>query len=577
MPIGEVVYVGREQGSWSVPWDPRISRRHVELHCDGRHLEVKRIPTARNPVFFQGREVDQVTLHPGECFVIGHTTFTFLQQQASIALDAPPPLEEQSFSPQSLRQVTFRNPDHRLEVLTRLPEVISSGGDETERFGRLVNMLMAGAPAADAAAVVAVDCDPASAWEDADIRLLHWDRRLLTSGEFQPSRGLIVEACRLRRSVLHTWEQDDGERSPFTARQDIDWAACTPVILEGRPRWALYLAGAFRRPVLGGSDTTTHDLREDVKFLELVASMLAAVQRIRGLERREAMLSRFLPPVIVESLSREDPEHRLAPRETEVSVIFSDLRGFSLESERCTENLLDLLHRVGQALGVMTRCILEHGGVVGDFQGDAAMGFWGWPLEQDDRVERAARAALAIRRQFEAASRAEEGPLASFQVGMGIASGRAVAGRIGTEHHDKVTVFGPVVNIASRLEGMTKVLRAPILLDETTAAAVRRSVPASVARVRRLAVVKPYGMDTALTVSELLPPAPEHPLLTDEHVMWCDQAVDAFAAGRWDEAFELLHRMPAEDRGTDFLTIHIAQHNRTPPSDWDGAIPLQSK
>ena len=82
-----------------------------------------------------------------------------------------------------------------------------------------------------------------------------------------------------------------------------------------------------------------------------------------------------------------------------------------------------------------------------------------------------------------------------------------MAGKIGTVDQVKVTVFGPVVNLASRLEGMTKILRAPILLDEATAAAVRRQVPREVARVRRLAVVRPYGLDTPLEVSELLPPA----------------------------------------------------------------------
>ena len=87
-----------------------------------------------------------------------------------------------------------------------------------------------------------------------------------------------------------------------------------------------------------------------------------------------------------------------------------------------------------------------------------------------------------------------------------MATGRAVAGKIGTVDQVKVTVFGPVVNLASRLEGMTKILQAPILLDETTARIVRQQVPREVARVRRLAIVRPYGLDTPLEVSELLPP-----------------------------------------------------------------------
>ena len=118
---------------------------------------------------------------------------------------------------------------------------------------------------------------------------------------------------------------------------------------------------------------------------------------------------------------------------------------------------------------------------------------------------------------------------------------------------------------------------APILLDETTARAVREQVPRDVARVRRLAVIRPYGLDMPLEVSELLPPESQYPLLTDEHLAHCEAALDAFLAGRWSEAFELLHRTPTEDTVTDFLTVYIAQHNRTAPPDWDGVITLSSK
>jgi adenylate cyclase len=280
---------------------------------------------------------------------------------------------------------------------------------------------------------------------------------------------------------------------------------------------------------------------------------------------------------VLNTLSIEDPDMVLAPRETEISVLFCDLRGFSRHSEHHADSLLELLNRVSKALGVMTHHILEQGGVVGDFQGDAAMGFWGWPLAQPDAVLRTCRAALAIRREFEAAAKEPHSPLAGFHAGIGVATGKAVAGKIGTVDHVKVTVFGPVVNLASRLEGMTKILRAPILLDEATARAVREHVPRDAARVRRLAIVRPYGMDASLEVSELLPPASQYPLLTDEHLATSEAALDAFLAGRWSSAYELLHRMPAEDQVADFLTVYIAKNNRMPPPGWDGVIALESK
>ena len=580
LPKGDFVTLGRTAGVWAVPWDQHVSRHHVQLQWTGRELEVRGLSDTRNPVFFRGREVDKFSIEPGEHFVIGETTFTLSDRRVNMAADVPQPFRQQSFSSQYLKEIQFRNPDHRIEVLSRLPEVISGAADDSELCVRLVSMLLAGIPRTDTAAVVAVAGEiHADNGPPLPVSVLYWDRRLLTERDFQPSQRLIMEAVRQEQSVLHVWKgAEPTATQPFTARGNVDWAFCTPVPGEGSKGWALYLAGRFAvdLPNTPGS-SDPEDLREDVKFAELVGLVLGSLLRMRRLERRQTILSQFFSPVVLNTLSVEDPDVVLAPRETEVSVLFCDLRGFSRRAERDAGDLMELLNRVSQALGVMTHQILNQGGVVGDFQGDAAMGFWGWPLASDDTAERTCRAALGIRAEFESAARQSQGTLAGFNAGVGVATGKAVAGKIGTVDQSKVTVFGPVVNLASRLEGMTKILRAPILLDGQTAQAVRRQVPRDVARVRRLAVVCPYGLDTPLEVSELLPPVSEYPLLTDEHLDYCEEALDAFLAGNWSDAFELLHRTPPEDPVTDFLTVYIAQHNRTPPEDWDGVIALSSK
>jgi len=562
---GQSVVLGRTAGAWAVPWDHQISRRHAQVQWTGVRLEVLRTPEARNPIYFGGKEVQRCLLEPGDHFVIGQTTFTLADQQVNVTACAPQPVQQQSFSPQALRQVPFRNPDHRLEVLTRLPEVISGAAGDSELVVRLVGMLLAGVVRADAAAVVAAEADVPT------VRVLHWDQRLAVGSDFCPSQGLIVEAVRQHQSVLHVWRGEGAGGAPaFTESENYDWAFCTPVAGRASAGWALYVAGRFGAEREGpASSTDPTDLREDVKFTELVAAMLGSLRHMRLLEHRHATLSQFFSPVVLETLAVEDPEVVLAPRETVVSVLFCDLRGFSRESERHAADLLGLLGRVSNALSIMTRNIRQQGGVVGDFQGDAAMGFWGWPLAQPDAILRTCRTALAVRNEFEAT--------ADFHAGIGIATGRAVAGKIGTVDQVKVTVFGPVVNLASRLEGMTKILQAPILMDEATAREVRRVVPADVARVRRIARVRPYGLDTPLEVSQLLPPQSEYPQLTDEHLTIYERALDAFVAGRWSEAFELLHRIPPDDRVKDLLTVMIAQHNRTPPAGWNGVIPLATK
>jgi len=106
---------------------------------------------------------------------------------------------------------------------------------------------------------------------------------------------------------------------------------------------------------------------------------------------------------------------------------------------------------------------------------------------------------------------------------------------------------------------------------------VRERFAADEGRLRSLAKVMPYGMETPVVVSELLPGEGELPELSAVHLLAYDEAVAHFLAGRWEEAYAALHALPPGDRAQDFLTGHIVSHNRRPPPDWDGVVKLPSK
>ena len=565
LPGDELIELGRSGGEWSTPWDERISRKHVALRWLHDRLQVEMLPGAKNPVFFRGRKHDQFSVKPGEHFVIGATSFTLVEEKAEATLDAPSPVNERSFDAHELRRASFRHPDQRIAALARLPDIITGSANDSELFVRLVSVLMSGIPSAKGAALVKV----ADAGSPVDV--LQWDRRAIAGNDFHPSERLIREAVQRKESVVHVWNLASGTRSgDFTLSEGVDWAFCTPVPGNCCSGWAIYATGVFPSEIPNGDPEW---LRDDLKFAELVASTFSSLREAQLLVRRQAGLSQFLSPVVLHAISSSDPETVLAPREADVSVLFCDLRGFTSRSEQHASDLLGLLNRVSQALGVMTQHILGFGGVVGDFHGDAAMGFWGWPLPQSDAVVRACRAALAIRAEFEAAPSTDGSPLADFRIGIGIASGRAVAGKIGTVDQVKVTVFGPVVNLASRLEGLTKTLQAPILLDEVSTRIARAQLLPQEASLRRVAKVRPAGLQAAIEVSELLPPD----TLSAEHVAAYEAALDALIAGDWKKAFHLLHHMPAEDEVKDFLAVYIAQHGRLPPANWEGVIALREK
>ena len=565
---GEVVLLGREAGPFSVPWDNRVSRQHVELTLKSGTLHLQRLTEARNAVFVKGKDVTHAILHEGEHFVIGETTFRLVADRIGVSQQVSRPHREQVFPRDYLEQIPFRNARAQIEALAQLPQIISGAASESELYARLTSLLMSGVTRADAVALVRTRD---SAAETGRIEILHWDNRATERGEFTPSERLIRTALEREESILHVWTATEGTK--FTASHNADWAYCTPVLGEACRGWAIYVAGRFHESTPESSPSVAaDDLNDELKFTEVLAATLRSLRELSRLERQHTGLRQFFSPIVLDSLAKQDPDTALRPRESDVTVLFCDLRGFSRESER-SEDLLELLDRVSQALGVTTHQILQQGGVVGDFQGDAVMGFWGWPLEQQDAAARAARTALAIRAELVSPDRSEDDALSGFRLGIGIASGRAVAGKIGTTDQVKVTVFGPVVNLAARLETMTKTLRAPILLDESTADRIRELLGVETARVRCLATVRPAGLETPLVVSELLPAA-ENSSLSNEALASFEEAVREFTVGNWERAWELLHCVPADDRAKDFLTLLIAQHHRTPPDDWQGVIEL---
>ncbi len=617
LPVDQSVVLGR-QAQWSVGWDDRVSREHLRLIWNGKLLQVTQLPHARNPVFWRGQTAPNFELRPGDHFVLGSTTISLADDDVQASLDVPQPLREQTFSAQYLKRMRFRNADQRIENLSRLPELIAGATSDSELYVRLVNVLLAGVTTADAIAIV--ELQPAGA-DDREVRILHWDQRRLTSGRFQPSQRLIQEAVVRGESVLHVWNIL-GASQVFTQAENCDWAFCTPVPGEACRGWGIYLTGRFisdgplpdavdsdallsaarepeakfsAAPLLNTPADPT-DLRDDLKFTEIAASTLGSLRQLRALDRRQAGLRQFFSPLVLEALANDDPDLVLAPRETPVSVLFCDLRGFSLQSDMAAHDLMGLLHRVSRALGVMTRQILAHGGVVGDFQGDAAMGFWGWPMSMPDAALRACQAALAIRAEFDAGRRqsavspSEQGvrkspatdhEITDFRVGIGVATGRAVAGKIGTADHVKVTVFGPVANRASRLESMTRHFDSAILLDQNTAAQVRDTLLAETSFggptcIRRLARVRPFGMEQAVDVHELLS-AHDLRIMPPGAVEDYEASLVAFERGDWSQAIQSLGSSDQADGASRVLQKFIQQHNGRPPAAWDGIIPFTTK
>ena len=191
--------------------------------------------------------------------------------------------------------------------------------------------------------------------------------------------------------------------------------------------------------------------------------------------RQRDNLTRFLPQPVAERMLRLGPAS-LAPVQREVTVLFSDIRGFTTMSEglepRAVLALLD------DYFGRMAQIVKGHDGVVGKFLGDGMLAFWGVPDRAPDHALRAVRAATDMQRGLVELNRlrAKDGEPA-IKIGIGIHTGTVAAGTLGGALQSEYTVIGDAVNVASRIEGLTKDHAVDILISDATWAQLDGAVP----------------------------------------------------------------------------------------------------
>jgi adenylate cyclase len=580
LPAGDAFVLGRHpgEGGWPTEWDNFISRQHATLTWDGGMLHVNRKPTAGNPIFFKGAPADDFAVQPGETFRIGNTVFTLVHEEEEEA-----PIEVAA-SAKELSKVRFENPDQRIEVLASLPDLIRQSPDENALERAVADALLKGIPNAMAAAIVRL---PPEGSGPLGVIVTASARRGGNPEDVRPSRRLVEAAFRRRLSTSHIWGEKQGgsgdskfSRAEFSMTEPgTDWAICAPLLDEASAGYGVYVSGRMNRD-LKTPDSVSKDpvLRADLKFAQLTADIFGALRQVHDLQRRQSLLLRFLSPRVVRVVVNEpnrSVEDVLEAKPAAVTVLFCDLRGSCRIVEEGQSDLTRLWSCVNDALGIMTDAIVQFDGVVGDFQGDAAMGFWGWPQGAEDQVEQACRAALSIRKHFSQATAKKGGPLYGFACGLGLAHGLAIAGRLGTMDQFKVGVFGPVVNLAARLESLTKQVRVPILVDDAVAKHVLANRAAGWGRVRRVATICPAGMTASVQASELLPPVgPDS--LAEPRRMDYESALEAFQKGRWTDTRNLLKFLTG-DGPSEFLVDFMNRHESGPPPGWEGVITMEKK
>jgi adenylate cyclase len=176
------------------------------------------------------------------------------------------------------------------------------------------------------------------------------------------------------------------------------------------------------------------------------------------------MFSRFVNPHVVQELVAHGGLSR-AGESRQITILFSDIRGFTTLSEKRTpQQVVELLNRY---FTLQVEVVFRHGGSLDKFIGDCIMAFWGAPLDDPEHARHAVEAALEMAEVLQQFKRELGEADADFDVGIGIHSGAAVVGLIGSEQRREYTAIGDTVNLGSRIEGLTKGVSRILVSRET--------------------------------------------------------------------------------------------------------------
>jgi adenylate cyclase len=278
----------------------------------------------------------------------------------------------------------------------------------------------------------------------------------------------------------------------------------------------------------------------------------------------------YLSPTVIEELIAHPERLKLGGERRELSIFFSDLQGFTTISEALSPE--DLTTLLNEYLSAMTDIIHEEGGTIDKYEGDAIIAFWNAPLSQVDHAVRAVRASLRCQErlaEMRPAFRARVGKDLFMRVGMN--TGPAVVGNMGSHTRFDYTMLGDAVNLAARLEGVNKQFRTYVMASAATIGKIGGAFPS-----RELSRISVVGRKEPVTVFE--PMLPEVHAAKAGHLAVFAQGLAAFYEGRFEEAGRIFSGTAAEDPPAAAYAEKCRELAAGPPQGaWGGVWVMTSK
>ena len=294
----------------------------------------------------------------------------------------------------------------------------------------------------------------------------------------------------------------------------------------------------------------------------------------RGKRQLAHLFGQYIPPEIVDEMSKSPANFSLDGENKVMTVLFSDVRGFTTISEGMDPKQLTQL--MNALLTPMTRVIHKHRGTIDKYMGDAIMSFWGAPLEDPDHARHALHAAMEMMVELKIMQKDfESRGWPPINIGIGLNTGNMNVGNMGSEFRMAYTVLGDSVNLGARLEGLTKEYGVNIIVSEST----KESIPEFT--YRDLDLVRVKGKNEPIAIFEPIGHEDEIDEATTLELARYNQALQSFRAQNWDQAetdfFALSQIHPDRFLYQVYLNRVTHYKGHLPNDDWDGVFTHTSK
>jgi adenylate cyclase len=271
----------------------------------------------------------------------------------------------------------------------------------------------------------------------------------------------------------------------------------------------------------------------------------------------------YLSPALVEKLQKNPELLVLGGESRELSIMFTDVRGFTTISEHYGKDVQGLTKIMNRYMTAMTKKILENNGTLDKYIGDAQMAFWNAPVDEPNHAKKAVKTALEMMEsldEFNKEITAEGVP--AFGMGLGINTGTVVVGNMGSDQRFDYTCLGDSVNLASRLEGQSKPYGVRMVLGPDTALQVKDEYP-----VVELDCIAVKGKTEGVHIFTLAKSNWKH-----------EEYLDAYYKGDWKKALEFAKKLAEENNSLkQYYKNMIERLEKGVPSDWDGTYRATSK